>query len=285
MNKSNILNYINKKSNQYNVSEKLYNMLIDKNIFESFGKKQYKSVKYKYNYNVKLHNELYNKLDIHLDKYNSFLDICSNPNNHSIYILNNNKNIKGIGISLYIDKGGYPPNPIINDYKDRYEIIYFDLLNDDKKKLLQNQKFDYASSDCFIGHNKDIIQTNKIFFNKILQLNSLDIILHLLKPGGDMIYLLPFQHDPIFFLNFLFLLHQIFKQNKLFKSETYTPDLSIVYIYSENYDINYNREFLNKIKNEEIIFDKIFLKQHIKDINYIYEKINIGLIKSIKQNK
>ena len=280
MDKISVLDFLNKKSNQYYMSEKIFGILLEKKIFDSYGKKQYRKNKFSNNSNYYLYKEL--KIDTL--KYNSFFDVCSNPNNHSIYLMNSNKKIKGVGISLGIDKGGYPPNPEIDKYKDRYEIIYYDLLTDNKKKLQSLKKFDYALSDCFIKHNRILLNNKLNFFNKLLQYNSLDLILSLLKPGGDMIYLLPFQFDPIFFLNFLFLLYQIFEKNTIYKSKDYYPDLAIVFIYSEKYNPDFDKKYLNEIKEKEIIFNNDFLEEHINDIDYIYKIINIGLIKSIKKN-
>ncbi|XWV25901.1 putative orfan [Tupanvirus soda lake] len=77
----------------------------------------------------------------------------------------------------------------------------------------------------------------------------------------------------------------MFDEIEIFKSEINTPDLAIVYIYCKEYNINFNRDILKKLRDGYILFDKEFLYQHIADIDYIYEKINIGMIKSIKKKQ
>jgi hypothetical protein len=95
---------------------------VDKNMYDSYGKRQYRAQTKKC---VNVHiAEVYRSLNIDLSKYHVFTDICSNPNVHTLHILNNNPTIQGTGISLAVSKNGYPPNPKITDFKDRYHIIF-----------------------------------------------------------------------------------------------------------------------------------------------------------------
>jgi adenosine deaminase len=272
-----MLNYIKSLSNQYYIGELLYKEATKKNILGNIGKEQYTKNKADDNF-IK---ETYRFLKIDPEKYSTFLDICSNPNTHTLYVLDSNPDIKGTGISLQIEKGGYEPSKEISTYSNRYNIIYFDLLNDNFDTLPTN-KVDYVTSECFVRHNiknkgvsfEDVVQLNNQLQNKSLKLLSLK-----LKPKSDALILLPFHFDPIVFFNYLYVLEQMFDKITLYKSPTYQPNLSIVYIYCQSFNPNFDLDLLTANK---ILFDKDFVKLHIKDLDYVFMNINIGLIKSIK---
>lgn len=227
-------------------------------------------------------DEVYIHFKIDLSKYHSFIDVCSNPNQHTLFILNANKSIKGTGISLQTNKGGYPEHKDLAKFASRYTVNYFDLLTDNLADL-SLAKSDYIVIECFARHNVLVKEHNVKKFNTILQLSAIDVLVTYLKDGADALYLLPFHHDSLFLLNQLFLLDKMFESVKLFKSEISTPDLSIVYVNCIRYKSQFDRSLLKRIKSNEILFDKDFVARSIKDIDYVFEKINIGTIKSIKQ--
>lgn len=271
--------YFLKNSNQYHVHIFLYNFLIDHNMFTSFGKKQYRKEKLNFN---KAINEVYKKLNIDLFKYKSFIDICSNPNQHTLYILSNNKLISGKGLSLHIKKGGYPSDKKIELYKDRFDVTDFDLLND-KLTDLNFPVSDYALSDCFVRHNINVRDEHIQKINLLLQLNSLKVLSNFLKNNGDALILLPFIYNPVFLLNMLFLFKKMFNDIVLFKSEIFVPNLAVVWVYCIGFDRNFDRSYFKDLVSDKNIFDAEFMMKHISDIEYIYSKINLGLIKSIKK--
>lgn len=278
MSKDNILKYVIENSGQYFISDILYNQLMESKLYKSFGKTQYKQNKENNNYI----DEVYKEFDIDIKKYESFVDVCSNPNQHTLYILNQQPRIKGQGISLAVNKRGYPPHPDINLFKNNYWVNYFDLLTDDIKNL-KIPMSDYIIIDCFARHNLQVKEHNVKRFNLVLQLNALNIIVNFLKENGDSLYLLPFHYDIVFLLNILYALNKMFRRIKIFKSEINTPNLAIVYIYCVSYDSKFDKDILKKFRNNYVIFDKKYLQNQIKNVDYIYKKINIGHIKSIKQ--
>jgi hypothetical protein len=272
-----MLEYIKSLSNQFYIGEFLYEEVNKKNILGNIGKEQYTNNKEDDRY-VK---STYKAFGIDTTKYNSFIDICSNPNTHTIHILDNNKKITGNGISLQIDKGGYKPSEFIENYKDRYKVIYFDLLNDDFDKL-QLEKVDYVTGECFVRHNikdKNTKFSDMVNLNNKLQNSMLKLLALKLKPGGDALILLPFHFDPIVFFNYIFILKKMFNKIGIYKSDKYTPNLSIVYIYGMSFNENFDKKLLD---NSNMLFDKTFVNENIKYLDYVYMNINIGLIKSIK---
>ena len=61
MDKISVLDFLNKKSNQYYMSEKIFGILLEKKIFDSYGKKQYRKNKFSNNSNYYLYKELKNR--------------------------------------------------------------------------------------------------------------------------------------------------------------------------------------------------------------------------------
>ncbi len=256
----------------------MYDEIMKKDILGNYGKEQYSKNKADDRY-IKA---TYKAFNIDVKKYKNFIDICSNPNTHTIYLLNANDSIVGNGISLPIEKSGYKPSKFIDNYKERYSVIYFDLLNDNFDDI-RTDKVDYATGDCFVRHNigsdeidfKGIVTLNNRLQNSMLKLLSLK-----LKPGGDALVLLPFHFDPIVFFNYIYILKKMFYKIGLYKSDEYTPNLSIVYIFCKIFNDNFDKKLLDNL--DDMLFDKAFVKDNVKYLDYVFMNINIGMIKSIK---
>ncbi len=266
-----MLEYITSLSNQYRIGELLYEEVMKKGIYTNVSKEEYRKKKHDDGYIT----DVYKAFRINTKKYDKFLDICSNPNTHTLHILKNNNKIQGKGVSLPVEKKGYPPNPKIFNYSDRYGITYMDLLNDDLDAVKYD--VDYVIGDCFPKHNMTDKSSNKDIddLNDKLQENTIKLMSKSLKLGGDAMILLPFRFNPIVFFNVLFILKKMFTKVGLFKSEKYTPGLAVVYIFCTNKTCNYDPSFF-------MAFDRDFVKNNIRYLNYVFEKINIGIIKGIR---
>ncbi len=64
----------------------------------------------------------------------------------------------------------------------------------------------------------------------------------------------------------------------MYKSDKYTPSLGIVYVYCINKVGNYDEKY-------HMVYDKAFVADNVKYLDYVYMNINIGLIKSIKKSQ
>ena len=269
--------YIEKLS----VQVKINNFIHEKSLrypFKSKSKQKYSSsVGSKELVYEKIHTGMFNKFGITPNDYNSFLEICSNPNNNSLFLLKNNKKIKGYGISLHQEKGGYSLNPQISEFIKRYSYKDFDVIYDDIKMLKNIKLVDLIVGDCFINHNKK--RTND---NILLQSKFLEIAFKKLKKGGDMVFLLPFRYDVVFLLNEIYLLEKYFKKVEQHKKKGTVSDLAVVYLYCSNFNKNIDYDLFDKFLNNKLLFDKKFVKSKLKDINEIYMVMNCGLLEGFK---
>jgi hypothetical protein len=230
-------------------------------------------------------DELFNAFNISDKKINIFLDICSAPGIYSKTLLKllslNNKNIKGIGITLPVDEGGIQ-NEIIDS---RYSIIYKNILTDSCEI---NELIDLGIASC-IGYVYDA--KNSYFLNLELILKSMNIILCNLQKGGHMIINLSIINIELVF-NIIYILNKYFKRFKLWKSENIWNTKKTFYYFGYEYTGDTTDYLKNKITsiikklksyndpiNTEFIGSLTEYKQIYRQMHNIY-KIRIKAIET-----
>ena len=249
-------------------------------LFDKYGtvkitKSEYSGAKGEINYL----DDVFEKLNIRLSKYANFLDLCCNPGTVTLYILNNNKNIRGIGLTLHPKEGGYKTSRDLENHP-RFKILFRNLLQDSTVKFILNNKADFANTSCFIGHNRgkgDLV--NKLYSNSyIISMNNLN-------KGGDLLNLLSFKWDYELLLNTIALLKKSFNTVSLYKSPTYTAGLSNVYMFCESYNGNFILDIVNDYNSGKNIYNNSILQDYSHTINKIFGVMNHKHLQIIEMKK
>lgn len=217
-------------------------------------------------------DRLIDNCDIDKQKYNKFVDLCSNPGSVSLKLLSickqNSDDAHGFGISLPIDKGGYKLDDRLK--RPDYTLVWADIL--EKLEYKEIDKVDCAYCACFIRHNKG--KENMV---KDLYVNSYWIACSKLKLGGDLIILLSFQWDVELLLNTVQLLGDSFNDIILYKDKYYTPGLSIIFVVCKNYKQQIDDDIALNYKKKNI-YTQDTLRKYSKSINDALKIMNCHLI-------
>jgi hypothetical protein len=226
----------------------------------------------------KLYREFYSpifdKLSIDVAKYKNFIDICCNPGALSIKILESNDNITGYGLSLPPSKHGYEASAELDRFKDRFNVIYFDILTDDSA-ILPRESVDFACISCFPKHNEN---AENITLN--LYAKAFTIAIDRFHAGSDLYWVFPFRWSPSVLLNVLKLLREHFGRVDFYKDEIATPGLAVAHIMATGFKEK-KAELIRKYERGEDLFDDKFVDYYKRKINDFMKSLAVYHIKLI----
>ena len=274
--------------NFYNYN--LNNVLLSGALFPVFDKyNTVNSAKMEYSGNKgedNYFNETFSHFGIDATKYNVFLDMCCNPGTFSLFMLKKNPKIRGYGITLQPNKGGYKPHALLEASRN-FKIIYRDLLESNMRTFRLNEKVDFAYSGCFINHN-----VGKTHLARVLYVNSYIVAMNSLKPGGVLLNLMSFRWDYLFLLDTIEFFLAFFNRVRLYKSETFTAGLSNVHIFCEGYFKSESGEENNQrvllieryVENKISTHSRQTLKTYASSIDNIFKIMNNKHIQLIEKS-
>jgi hypothetical protein len=203
---------------------------------------------------------IFDKLDIRVSAYKNFMDICCNPGALSMRILEDNKDITGYGLSLPVNKSGYPESPELKAFKDRFKVYNFDVLEDDSATL-PTAEVDFACISCFPKHNKNADAITMKLFAR-----AFTLAIDKFHSGSDLFWVHPFRWSANILLNTLKLLREHFHSVEFCKDEVNSPGLAVAYIMSKNFKSK-DSELIDKYAEGEQLFDAALIDMYGAQIN------------------
>ena len=210
---------------------------------------------------IKIGKEIFNTFNI--QNINYFLDICAAPGIYSTIILKKFNNSTGLGISLPIDQGGVPFK--INN--KRYQIIYKNILNLTNFKI--KNKIDFGIASC-VSYKYNVQAA--YFLNLQLIVQSLILLLQNLNTNGHIIINLTMKNINFAF-NIIHLLNTMFKNFKLWKSQTIWTTKKTFYYFGYYFKNNFNLKIFEDLKKRIENNKDIINYQFIGSLDS-YNKIN-----------
>ena len=223
--------------------------------------------------------DLFYSLDIDPSKYKTFLDVCCNPGVFSLFMLENNPQSNGYGISLQQSKGGYDiDNRLKNN--NRFKINYKDLLDDNIKSIKTQNKVDLAFSSCSIDNNAR--NTHK---TQLLYANSYFVSMNNLKTGGDLLNYIYFGYNYFLLFQTLKLLTKFFKQVILYKSEKHSPGLGVAYIFCKGYNGVSPESEIQRYNGKDYGLNFQTILKYLSNVNGIFRIMNKSHLAIIDKNE